>query len=313
MKSPEIMKKNIFAKFTAFSMIVLMSSTAIFAQRTKRPAPPQKPKPIVFAVLNDGRTLEPIGLIDKGALVEASNGSDDAAKLKKFSTTYYKPNTTYKLIFGGADAGTVTVKKNDPTAECSTNQAEASFVSAKAKLKGMVMGLATNAAVKKAAGVRRLPTAAERTEIESLVRSEFIKNKIGDNVARNLKYHNLTALDVDSDSKAEMVGSFWVETSPTERALLFFIAEKGTNGKYKMGYSEFRTIKQDDVMSGEIKSVDEGIYHELLLDTMEYDGDTTDEVFTYIQSFEGASFNTYSRRNGKWVKAYEFANYHCGY
>ncbi|KAK0038632.1 hypothetical protein Bpfe_031576 [Biomphalaria pfeifferi] len=294
-------------------MIFLLSSMTIFAQKRKRPAPPQKPKTIVFAVLNDGKTLEPIGLIDKGALVEASNGSDDGAKLKIFSTTYYKPNTAYKLVFGGADAGTVTVKKNDPTAECSTNLAEASFVSPKARLKGMVMGLATNAAVKKAEGVRRLPTPAERSEIETLVRTEFFKNKIGDNIARNLKYHNLTALDVDSDKKAEMVGSFWVETSPTERALLFFIAEKGANGKYKMGYSEFRTIKQDEVMSGEIKSLDEGIYHELLLDTMEYDGDTTDEIFTYIQSFEGASFNTYSRRDGKWVKAFEGSNYHCGY
>lgn len=312
MKSPETMKNNIFAKLTAFSMIVLLSSTAIFAQR-KKPAPPQKPKTIVFAVLNDGRTLEPIGLIDKGELVEASNGSDDGAKLKKFSNTYYKPNTAYKLVFGGVDAGTVTVKKNDPTAECSTNLAEATFVSPKAKLKGMVMGLATNAAVKKGTGVRRLPTAAERTEIESLVRAEFTKNKISDNIARNLKYHNLTALDVDADKKAEMVGSFWVETSATERALLFFIAEKGANGKYKMGYSEFRLVKQEEVMSEDIKSLDEGIYHELLLDAMEYDGDTTDEIFTYIQSFEGASFTAYSKREGKWVKAYEFANYHCGY
>ncbi|HQU85410.1 MAG TPA: hypothetical protein PKY59_19875 [Pyrinomonadaceae bacterium] len=307
------MKHNILSKLTALSLIGLMSSTAIFAQRGKKPAPPQKPKTVVFAVLNDGRTLEPIGFIDKGELVEASNGSDDGAKLKKFSTTYYKPKTAYTLVFGGVDAGNVTVVKNDPTAECSTNLAEATYVSPKAKLKGMVMGLATNAAVKKGTGVRRLPTATERAEIETLVRAEFVKNKVSAADAKTLKYHNLTALDVDSDGKAEMVGSFWVETSATERALLFFIADKGANGKYKFGYSEFRLVKQDEVMSGEIKSLDEGIYHELLLDTMEYDGDKTDEIFTYIQSFEGASFNAYSRREGKWVKSYDFANYHCGY
>lgn len=306
------MKKTIFAKFFAITFIASLAVSSAFAQK-KRPAPPQKPKPIVFAVLNDGQTLEPIALIDKGNLVEASNGSDDGAKLKTFSTTYYKPKTVYKLVFGGVDAGTVTVKSNDPTAECSTNLATASYSSPKAKLKGMVMGLATNAAVKKGTGVRRLPTAAERTEIETLVRAEFVKNKVSANAAKSLKYHNLTALDVDADGKAEMVGSFWVETSATTRALLFFIADKGANGKYGLGYSEFRSIKQEEVMSEDIKNVDDGIYHELLLDAMEYDGDTTAEIFTYIQSFEGASFTAYSRHDGKWVKAFEGSNYHCGY
>jgi hypothetical protein len=312
LKSPKIMKKLISAKLFALTFIVSLSASAVVAQK-KRPVPKTVVKPIVFAVIYDGGTIEPIALIDKGELVEASNGSDDAAKLLTFSKTYYKPKSVYKLVFGGVDAGTVAVVSSDPKAECSTNTAKVTVVSPKAKLKGNVMGLATNATVSKGTGVRRLPTATERAEIESLVRAEFIKNKVSASNAKNLKYHNLTALDVDADGKAEMVGSFWVETSATERALLFFIAEKGANGKYGFGYSEFRKIKQDDVMSGEIKSVDEGIYNELLLDAMEYDGDKTAEIFTYVQSFEGAGFNAYSRREGKWVKAFEGSNYHCGY
>jgi len=66
-------------------------------------------------------------------------------------------------------------------------------------------------------------------------------------------------------------------------------------------------------MSGEIKSVDEGVYHELLLDTFDYDGDGTAEIFTYTQSFEGAGFDAYRRSGGKWVRAFDYANYHCGY
>lgn len=312
MKSPKTMKHNIFSKLTALSLIGLMSSTAIFAQR-KKPAPPQSRQTIVFAVLNDGKSVEPIGIIDKGTMIEASNGSDDLKKLTAFSKTYYAPKTAYKLVFGGVDAGTVTILKSNPKMECTSNMAEVTTVAAKAKLKGLVMGLATNAAVKKGTGMRRLPTAAERSEIETLVRAEFIKNKISDNAVKNMKYHNLTALDVDADGKAEMVGSFFVEPSATERGLLFFIAEKGANGKYKFGHSEFRLVKQDEVMSGEIKALDEGIYNELLLDSMEFDGDKTDEIFTYIQGFEGSSFTVYSKRDGKWVKAFEGSNYHCGY
>lgn len=305
------MKKNILAKLLVFSLISSIFTLSVFPQ--KRPATQAKTKPIVFAVLNDGGWVEPIAMIDKGELVPASDGGDESAKVLNFTKTYYKPKSIYKLVFGGVEAGTVMIKSSDPKSECAKNMAQVTIAAPKAKLKGMVMGLATNAAVKKGTGVRRLPTPAERTEIESIVRAEFAKEKVSSGALKNLKYHNLTALDVDADGKSELVGSFWVEPSPTERALLFFIAEKGSDGKYKFGYSEFRTVKQDEVMSGDIKNVDEGIYHELLLDAMEYDGDTTAEIFTYVQSFEGAGFNAYSRREGKWVKAFEGSNYHCGY
>ena len=176
------------------------------------------------------------------------------------------------------------------------------------------MALATNAAAtKKGSGVRRLPTSAERTEIEALVRSVFLKQKVDSSAAKVLKYRNLTAVDVDSDGIAEMIGSFWIDNSPTSRALLFFIADKNADGKYSFGYSKFENIEKADVMSGEISSVDEGVYHERLLDIFDYDNDGVAEVFTYVQSFEGAGFNAYRREGGKWVVSFEGSNYHCGY
>lgn len=306
------MKKNLFAKFVSFSLIFLLSNFMVLAQR-KKPAPPQKTKQIIFAVLNDGTTLEPIAYIEKGKLTGAVNGSDEPNILAAFSKNYYKPKGTYNLIFAGVNAGNVTIKSSDPKSDCAKNMATVSATSSKAKLKGKVMALATNATAKKGTGVRRLPTAAERKEIESLVREEFIKNNVSGNATGDLKYHNLTALDVDGDGKAEMVGSFWVEPSNAERALLFFIAEKKANGKYAIGYNDFRSVKKDEIMSGEVKDLDGGIYHELLLDTFDYDGDGTNEIFTYTQSFEGAGFTSYKRTNGQWMSSFEYSNYHCGY
>jgi hypothetical protein len=303
------MKKLRLIKLFVCSLFIFSLVSPVVAQRRT----PAKPKPVVFAVLNDGKIVEPIAFIDKGKLVQALDGAEGSVTTAVFAKTYYKPKTAYRLIFGGVDAGSVTIIKNDPKAECSSKMADAAIVSAKAKLKGKVMGLATNAPLKKGSGVRRLPTPAERSEIETLTRAEFVKQKVPANAAKNLEYHNLTALDVDSDGKAELVGSFWVEPSATTRAVLFFIAEKNRAGKYEFGYSEFRNINQDEVMSGEISALDEGVYHELLLDALEYDGDTTAEIFTYTQSFEGAGFNAYSRRAGKWVKAFESVNYHCAY
>lgn len=300
------MKKNRSVKIVLSLFILLSMVAPVFAQRGR--------KPIIFAVLSDGQTLEPIAYIEKGKLTATVDGGSDANLLTAFTKNYYKPKATYRLIFGGANAGTVTVKSSDPKAECSANMASVTTQTTKTKLGGFVQALATDAVTTKAAsGLRRKPTPAERAEIESLVRAEFAKQKVAASAIKNLHYHNLTALDVDNDKKADFVGSFWVDTGKTERALLFFIAEKNASGKYAFGYSEFRIIKQEDVMSGEIKSVDEGVYHELLLDVFDYDNDGVGEIFTHIQSFEGAGFNAYKRENGSWKRTFEGANYHCGY
>lgn len=303
-----------FLKIVSFATILIgLFFTQLDAQKAK-PKPVAKAKPIIFAVISDGKTVEPIAYVENGKLVQPVSGGEEVAKLTSFNRQYYKANSVYRLIFGGATAGTVTIKSSDSKAECSANMAEVAVVSAKAKLKGNVMALATNAAVsKKSGGVRRLPSAAERAEIEALVRSEFVKQKVASSAAKTLKYQNLTAVDVDSNGIAEMIGSFWVETGSTSRALLFFIADKSGGGKYSFGYSKFESVKQEDVMSGEIASVDEGVYHERLLDIFDYDNDGVAEVFTYVQSFEGAGFNTYRREGGKWIVSFEGSNYHCGY
>lgn len=302
-------------KQTSIFLAVLVLATAVpaFAQKP-RPKPAAKARPIVFAVLNDGAVIEPIAFADKGKLEQAVDNAAEAAKLTAFHRSYYKPASTYRLIFGGADAGTVTIKNSDPKAECIANTANVSLISQRAKLKGNVMALATNAvSTTKASGIRRLPTSQERAEIEDLVRAELTRQKINSSSARNLKYHNLTALDVDGDGSVELVGTFWVETDPKSRALLFFIADKGSGGKYSFGATDFRLIEEKDVMSGEIATVDGGVYHERLLDVLDLDNDGSAEVFTYIQSFEGAGFNAYKRTGGKWTKVYDGANYHCGY
>ncbi len=287
--------------------VVLGLIPGIVQAQKRKPLPP--PPMAVFAVLNDGKSVEPIAKIQGGKLSGLSDGGDDQATLKKFVGSYYKPGTNYKLVFGGANAGTVTIKSANPESECARNMADVTVVSTKTKLKGMVMALATSAAVK-GSGVRRLPTPAERSAAEALVKAEFTKQKVG---LKNLNYHNLTALDLNSDGVAELVGSFWVEPSATERALLFFIAAKGADGKYAFGYSDFRTLKNDEVMSGDVKDTDTGVYHELLLDVLDVDGDGKSEVFTYVQSFEGAGFNAYAEKNGKWESIFEGSNYHCGY
>lgn len=284
-------------------------AVSVSAQRAK--PTPQPVKPIIFAVLNDGKSLEPLAYVNKGKLEAPVNGSDPGNIVAAFNKNYYKAGTAYRLIFGAADAGTVTAKTSNAKADCAPNMGTSTTKALKTQLKGFVMGLATNVPSKwTAASYRRKPTDAERTEVESLVRAEFTRQKL---TPGTLRYHNLTALDLDNDGKAELVGSYWVEIDRLTRGLLFFIASKGSNGKYAFGHKEYRSVDQANVMSGEIKSVDEGVYHELLLDAFDYNGDGVAEIFTYTQSFEGSGFAVYDRDGGKWTKVFDGSNYHCGY
>jgi hypothetical protein len=301
------MTTHSFVRFAVVTIALCGLTGVASAQK----AVSKPPKPIIFAVLNDGKTLEPIAYVNRGKLNEPVNGSDDMNLITAFNRAYYKPGTVYKLIFGGANAGTVTVKSSDAKAECSRNMGAATTKTYKTPLSGLVMGLATNAPIKNtSASYRRRPTTEEREEVEALAKAEFVRNQL---TPGTLRYQNLTALDLDNDGKAELVGSYWVEIDRLTRGLLFFIAARGSNGKYALGHKEYRSIDQAGVMSGDIKNVDEGVYHELLLDAFDYDGDGTSEVFTYVQSFEGAGFNAYKKNGGKWTRSFAYSNYHCGY
>jgi hypothetical protein len=307
------MEKTNFLVSAIYCLIIFLAVSVSFGQRRTTAKPAPQPKTIVFAVLNDGQTLEPIGLIDKGELTETAGGMDEPKILTAFANIYYKPKTTYNFIFGGAPGGTVTVKSSNTKAECGKSLAQISTVSSKAKIKGLVMGLATNGKTARATSYRRMPTFPERAEIEALVRAEFTKQGVSANAVKNMDYHNLTALDVDSDGKAELVGTFWAENSDKERNLLFFIAEKDTSGKYVFGHSEYNKVTPDDVMSGDLNDLKDGRGHELLLDVFEFDGDKTAEIFTITQAFEGNNFRVYSKRDGKWMRIFEGYNYHCAF
>jgi hypothetical protein len=270
---------------------------------------------VIFAVLNDGKSVEPIGFVGpKGKITTAIDGASDRKVLSAFHKNYFAKGKAYPLIFGGKSGGTVTVVSSDPRGECVNYLGTVTTKTTRTPLKGNIMGLATNAkAVKPGSGVRRLPTPAERTEVEALVRAEFHKNGVQETATGNLRSHNLTALDVDSDANAELVGSYWVDLSPTDRGLLFFIAQRGTDGKYEFGHSEYRKVAQSETMSEDIKDVDSGVYHERLLDIFDVDGDGVAEVFSYIMSFESAGFNVYKRKTTGWALHFEGSNYHCGY
>src|SRR5688572_902906 len=186
--------------------------------------PPAKPRPVVFAILEQGTRIEPICVVIDGSLVEPAG--DEVLVGQDMASLYYKPKTSYPIIFGGAASGSVSVVKSNIGQECGGNSATTVAKLGKAKLTGMVMAIATDLRPAKAAETfRRRPTAAERTAIEEIVRKEFEENGASAAAVKSLRYHNLTAVDLDADDLPEFIGSYWIAPSATERRLLFFIAD----------------------------------------------------------------------------------------
>ena len=160
------------------ALAVWLYAGSVSAQKPKpKTASEGKAKPAIFAVIYSGATIEPIAIVDNGNLLAGSG--DPASENSDLAKNYYKAGTKYTLIFGGVPSGTVAVTKSNIGTECGGSSADVSVQSIRTKLTGFVMGLATNFTSKtKGSGVRRTPSAGEKTEIEALVRAEYAKHKL---------------------------------------------------------------------------------------------------------------------------------------
>jgi hypothetical protein len=269
--------------------------------------PQSTSKKILFAVLEDGKRIEPVGFLQGGKFVASGEGKDPG--MGGEVTPYLAAGKTYTTIFGGSADGTTKVVKQI-TGECAGKSAE--VTSTKTNLKGYVMAVATDGTFTlKTPAVRRLPTDAERAAVEKLVREEFTKQKVPSSAPLN--YLNLTAIDLERNGNADLVGSYWVAPKETQRALLYVVVEMDSSKNYKLTYSEFDDYTQEEVMSGNIKDLDTGIYHNLMLDYIDIDADGIGEIVNTAQAFEGRNFSVLKREGGFWNKIHESYNYRCGF
>ena len=128
---------------------------------------------------------------------------------------------------------------------------------------------------------------------------------------------NLTAMDLDGDGKAELVGSYVVKKikGGQERYVLFLLAEPVGNNSYKAGVTGYAHYTQKDIMSGgDIDSIGQGgLYTERLVDQLDLDNNGTAEVITVSNGFEGDSYMIYGKKGGGWQKIYEFGKYRCAF
>ena len=270
---------------------------------------------VVYGTQPASAYMVPFVLIEGGQFKQPIAGDSDADELTRFTSAYYSKGKKYRVLFGGGEAGSLTVKKSNKDEECSRSSADVALRST-ARLNRNVMALATDSAsLGGAKNTRRPPTAAERTALMPLVRAAYKEKGLPAALLPSLTTVNLTALDLDNDGKAELVGSFVAKKTgrAAARYALFLFAEPQGNS-YRTAVLQYEKFTDADLMSGaDLTVVESGVYLERLVDALDLDGDGAHEVVTERDGLEGDSYFIYKKQGGAWKQVYEFGNYRCAF
>ena len=139
---------------------------------------------------------------------------------------------------------------------------------------------------------RRAPTPDERAAMLKLMTEAYRLRKVAPSAIAKVQINNITAIDVDSDGQAELIGSFIISDKNYNSWALFLMAEI-KNGQYRPSLTWYH---KGDESTGEVRR---------LLDVLDLDGDGVAEVFTMNGYYESSDFTIYKKVKGVWRSVYQ--------
>jgi hypothetical protein len=262
---------------------------------TTKKKPPAVIKTVVFAVEKyEARvTMEPVVVYSRGTFGKPPIEGDDKT-INSFVGEYFKEGRQYRLLSGGGEAGTVTVKKYlEPG--CVGLVAEAS-AQTRVRLGGEVRALATSStSIGRQATSRRPPTDTERALALEFARLAYSNNNVGAAHTNRMEVVNLTATDLDGDGKFELIGSFNIDKvkGQTADGYALFIIYEPEGGMIRPALTWFH-------QGGE------GEYEDRrLVDQLDIDGDGIAEVVAAGHYYESNDYIIYKKRQGRWREVYK--------
>lgn len=256
---------------------------------------PQRNSPtLIFAIAGepDEYRMDAVAIFN-GRQFTAPFSEEKKETQKTFAEKYFATGKSYRLIFGGGEAGTVTLQKWSEG--CNSVHSEIA-ASTSAKLGGQVKALATNNdSLGKRASSRRALTDAERVAVMKLVKSIYTQRRTPANLIGLIKATNITATDLDGDGKHELVGSFTLAAKNKFERDLFLIAKSGTAG-LRADFVKFQAYQPppEEFLS----SID-------FIDQLDVDGNGVGEVFAVQGGFDGYGYLIFRKVGGRWREVYQ--------
>lgn len=280
-------------------LLVITSFAENSAQNNRQRRQPPGKDVVLFdtAPYGNERIILPIVMLHGGRYVAPPSFSNKAAR-QRFAAAYYRTGQTYRLLYGGNELGTVSVKD---LKTCDMTAANV-LVQSTAKFEGR--GLVTNSDSlgRKPLDYRDL-TEAEKTAIMKLVQPSF--RRAGVDVPKFEGVANgAVAADLDGDGKSELIGTF--ATGAKMQHTLFIIAEPHGKG-YKATLLLFQAAK------------DEYGDHQVrwdLLDGIDLDGDGVGEVIISVNDYRSPddwNYLIYEKLDGRWRNVYSGGGMRCPY
>jgi hypothetical protein len=245
---------------------------------------------VIFSLTKDTEGsfhIEPIVIISGGKYTQPPVG-DDVGAMKKFTDSYFRVGSQYRVIFGGGDAGSLTVQKYVADM-CGNLVAEVGAQTA-ARLGGEVQALAVSSdKIGSGASSRRAPTEAERASALEVARGIYGQRRVGADLVRKMKTVNLTATDTERDGHFELIGTFQIDGANDVKHNLFIIFEPTAEGKYKAAWNWYQNGYED----------------RKLVDVVDLDGDGTAEIIAEGFEIENNLYVIYKRQAGTWRPVYK--------
>lgn len=288
----------------ALSALALLSQLAPAAAQTARrgAASPANAGTVVFAVhkYEANVQIEPVVILRGNAYVKPPvvesdvTGGSFAAVSKRFIAEHFRPGRQFRLLFGGGEAGSVSVIKYVEPG-CVGMYADVSAQTT-VRLGGHVQALATNSKTLGAGpSSRRAPTETERASALELARAAFARRGAPPALVKKMEVFNLTAVDLDRDGKSEFVGSFRIENNTDttfDAYTLFMIYEPSAAGLKPALTWHHR--------GGEAEYADRRF-----VDHADLDGDGVSEVIAEGHYYESNDYFIYKRQRGTWRVVYQ--------
>jgi hypothetical protein len=266
-------------------------------------ARPQAAKTVVFAVqkYEDQVSIDPVAVISGGRFTPppiaglSAEATPQVARAEElFIKDYFAPGRKYRVLFGGGEAGDLSVVKYDEPG-CTGMTASVQLQSA-VKLGGEVQALATDsAALGRGQGSRRAPTAEERSAAVELARRSLVGKRVARARLQKMETNNLTAIDLNADGRAELIGSFFIKGEGGVEDALFLIAEpRGEGFVPALSWYHHTSRNAEDMV--QIRR---------LVDALDLDGDGTAEVVVQGGYYESHDYIIYRKNRGGWRVAYQ--------
>jgi hypothetical protein len=269
---------------------------------------PSQAEPIVLVQITKQSFSDPT--LDVIALIE--NGQFNAPRgvkvkdMEAFATKYLPNGRRFFVVFGGGAAGTIDVASTG--LGCNERvYATGPFAAGSLgsdRIHGAVRGLATNSdRIARSEIWRRAPSADERAAAVDLAKEFFTAKGVPSTQLAKMETINLTAIDIEADNKAELVGAFKAPVADKEKPphYLFLIAE-GEGKNFKAAYSSYGYLPKSKIYSsGE----------ETLIDYIDLDRDGLAEIISSYTGLTDAGYRIYRKTNGQWQKIYQYAAAIC--